>query len=33
MTPEQIAHYVQVLGWTPDQVVDWYQYFATGQPG
>lgn len=33
MTPDQIAFYAQQLGWSPDQVVDWFNYFATGQPG
>lgn len=33
MTPDQIAYWVQTLGWSPDQVVAYYDYFATGQPG
>jgi hypothetical protein len=31
MTPEQIAHWVQVLGWTPEQVLDVYAYESRGE--
>lgn len=33
VTPEQVAYWVQQLGWNPDEVVEYRDYFATGHPG
>lgn len=33
MTPEQVQQYSDALGWPPETVLAWFNYFATGQPG